>query len=174
MTKEEIEQLIEAEVGRRMGDLTAQFGRDLSEQFVAKSEVEGLMTKRLNTEAEAVKKWFKDASKDMEEGKVEDPDHPLHFIVQMLEDSADLQMDVLHIALYLLCQKADVERGPDGMRDLMNVARVQGMSKDKMAVMVRKHFKGMREAVGSQGVFANIDRLLDMIAKEPKDENPSA
>lgn len=102
MTKEEIQSLVEKEVSRRMADLTTQMGKDLSERFVTKQQLEDKITHRVQTEAKALQEQIAAVTRWIGQGEEVPEDHFAYPFVKLVEDSVDNSWRMMETTAYLL------------------------------------------------------------------------
>lgn len=168
MTKEEIEALVEEEVSRRVATLAAQFGRDLSERYPTREEVEDTLKERLRKEIDELDRSVGEWIGEMHTADPEDPDHPLSFLVKVLSDITDLQLRVMEIGIYVLAKEAKIERGPGALERMGRLASVTSTSRDRL----REHFQQdvqsfKNRSTDSEAVRA-IEQLEELLVREPE------
>jgi len=168
MTKEEIEELIEAEVSRRMATMTAQFGRDLSEMYMTKAEVEGLLQEKFKGEVDDFARSMGEFAEKVKDTDLKDPDHPLSFLVSILSDIGDLHLRVMEIGMYILAKETKTERGPGAMEKMMHLSSVEATS----VKLVREHFlndvRGFKNRSKDDEALRSVEQLEELLGEEPE------
>ena len=151
MTPEEIEQKIAAEVDRRLGAMVAQIGKDLEERYATKAHVTEQIEKRFQLEVAKMNADILQAAGKIKRNEKLPPNHPFAVIVAMLDDIADIEMQLLEIGLYIVAtEQSDGSKEGEAPHD-----RFQR----KMKLSILRTFVGDNEHRRVLDTIEKTDRL---------------
>lgn len=168
MTKEEIEALVEAEVSRRVAAMTAQFGRDLSERYATKDDVEQAVKTAFKKEHENFAESLNDFVEKIKSKDRDDPDHPFSFLIQVLDDIGELQVRVMEIGMYILAEETRVGKGPDAIEKVIKLSRVKGVAVDHERQRFRRDVARFRMRTKDPDVIAAAQELENILGCDPE------
>jgi hypothetical protein len=169
MTREEIEALIEAEVGRRVATLTSQFGKALSERYPTTGDVERLLEERFKKEAQAVEERVEKFAKELREKDIEDENHPFSFVVEMAKAISDLQLRVMQIGMYVLAKETKVQRGPQALERTMKLSKIELLTVRLERERFRRHLDLLQEIADDHpALVAAAKDLYETLCAEPE------
>ena len=166
MTREEIEQLVGAEVDRRLGGMVGQIGKDLEDRYTTKDDVEKAIEARIQHEATALNIALRDIVNRLRRDEKVPDDHPLAVVFKIMEDIADLEFRVMEIGMYVVADNLDLTRGDGTVEHAMRLTLLKRFVTDREHGRMCDMLERAKKTDPSQG--ETISSFAEILGPRPE------
>jgi len=164
VTKEEIEQFIEAEVSKRVGTLTAQLGRDLEQRYATKKDIREFAERQRKDQEKAFQVLIDDATRRMDSDEEFPEDHPLAFLVSTMEVISDLEIQMIEVMMYLLVEA----KKPEDLDGILRFSHLKEFSRGRFRKYLREYLERLGKPVSSEQGMSAYHQIIDLLTEEPR------
>jgi hypothetical protein len=164
MTKEEIEQLIEAEVSKRVGTLTAQIGLDLEQRYATKKDLQDFAEVQRKDQEKALLVLIEDATRRLDNDEDFPEDHPFAFLVSTMEAISDLEIKMIEVMAYLLGEA----KKPEDLDGILRFSHLKEFSRGRFRKYLREDLEHLGKSTSSDQQTSAYRQVIDLLTEEPQ------